>query len=435
MSKRIALVALIASIPLLAAAACSLKPDSTDDPSGANQSTTKHHNAADPAGDVPDVPPSFKHTSFLNDPKTLFKGLKKADFAEKGYHTTGSDSASVKEFDSPVKNQGSRGWCTAFAQVGAIENLVKHQYGDTLDLSEIDHWMHYQEYDIGASANAAKSQFIVPEEFYPYNGSKMPGYSTAAIAKMNSYRDLGSRSEVMTALKAGHPVVIGLDVDSSWESIGSDGRVDDYDGGSVGGHAVLVVGMKDDPSFGGGGYMTIKNSWSSKWGDRGYLYLPYAYCQNDSCYFVEMISADYKGHTPKPPDAPDAGPTPPPPTPDAGPTPPPPTPDAGPTPPPGGDPTAWDIDVVAEHDPAHPDRFKVKLYGHHPGDLAQVAEVTYDIDESFGDYEYWSVNSPANDFAVPFYYRTWSHHWQTKGAVVYLKSGNVLYLAGAPIDW
>ena len=439
LSIRIASVSLVASV--LAFAACSNGGDPGGGADlGASQHSSSRHNAPNPGDEVLDSKPTFKPTDFLNSHDSLFKGLKKADFKTTGYKTKSAGSASLKDYDTPIRNQGSRGWCTAFAQVAAIENLVKHNFGDALDLSEIDHWDHYQEYSIYSSATAAKSQFIVPETSWPYNGSPISGYESTAIAKLASYKELGSSDEVFAALRAGHPVVVGLDVNDSWNSVGSDGRV--YPGGSVlGGHALEVVGYQDDASWGGGGYMTIKNSWGSKWGDRGYVHVPYDYCSDGSCYFLEMTAADYKGHspTPPPPPTPDAGPAP---TPDAGPAPPPPPPpppppsdDAGPAPTPGAEPTAWDIDCIAEKDPAHPDRFKVKLYGHHPTDLAQVAQVTYDVDESFGAYEYWTVDLPKDDFAVPFYYRTWAHHWQTNGAVVTLKSGTVLYLAGAPIDW
>jgi len=47
----------------------------------------------------------------------------------------------------------------------------------------------------------------------------------------------------------------------------------------LGGHAVLAVGYDDNMSFGGGetGALVIRNSWGSKWGDKGYGYLSYRY--------------------------------------------------------------------------------------------------------------------------------------------------------------
>ncbi len=451
-------------------AACSLAERGDYSPEPAYDGPAKHKNAPAPTSDPSDAPLTYKHTSFLNDKKKLVNGLKPADFT--GVKTTGAGAGSVKEWDSPVKNQGSRGWCTAFAQVGAVENLVNHQYGEVLDLSEIDHWYHYEEYDIDASANAAKAKYITPETSWPYNGSPISGYESTAVAKMTTYRNLPKRDDVLAAINGGHPVVIGLDVNDSWESIGSDGRVTPG-GSTLGGHAVLVVAYKDDAAYGGGGYFTIKNSWGSKWGDRGYLYLPYNYCTWDDCYFLEMQTSDYKGHSPKPPapgptpdagppapPAPgDAGPAPPPPGGDAGPPAPPPpdddggapdpgpTPstdtgpippsDSGPAPTPGPDgPMARDFQCTAEYDPASPGRFKVRLNASaHPEYLNEISEVMYDVDESFGAYQYWSVDNPKNGFEVPFWYKTYAHHWSTNGAVIWLKSGKMLYISGATIDW
>jgi hypothetical protein len=36
---------------------------------------------------------------------------------------------------------------------------------------------------------------------------------------------------------------------------------------------------------------------------------------------------------------------------------------------------------------------------------------------------------------VPFYYKTYAHYWRTNGAVVRLKSGTLLRLAGAVISF
>jgi hypothetical protein len=189
---------------------------------------------------------------------------------------------------------------------------------------------------------------------------------------------------------------------------------------------MVVVGYQDDGEWGGGGYMIFKNSWGSDWGNLGYAKVPYSYCEKIGCYFIEVEGIEYKGEKPPPspgpsPSDPDAGP-------DAGP-------DVGPTPP-SPEPTADDIDCVAEHDPSSPDRFKLHLVAKDPSMLDQVAEVTYDTHETFGAYEYWTVDARGDDgFVTPFWYRTYAHHWRTNGATVTLTSGKRLYLAGALIEW
>jgi C1A family cysteine protease len=41
-----------------------------------------------------------------------------------------------------------------------------------------------------------------------------------------------------------------------------------------GGHAICIVGYDDSRNL-----FKFKNSWSKKWADKGYGYLPYAYIQ------------------------------------------------------------------------------------------------------------------------------------------------------------
>ena len=43
----------------------------------------------------------------------------------------------------------------------------------------------------------------------------------------------------------------------------------------MGGHAVCIVGYDDNK-----GTFKVRNSWSEKWGDKGYCYFPYKYILN-----------------------------------------------------------------------------------------------------------------------------------------------------------
>jgi len=371
--------------------------------------------------------------------KDLCRGLPKSDFKAQ-MKTTGEDgtsAASLQAFDTPVKSQGSRPWCTAFAQVGAIENIVRHGTSEITDLSEIDHWNHYREYSIFASVQAAQKTLIVPESSYPYYGAPISDYRSTAIGKITSWKSITTRADVRAAIRAGHPVIIGADLTDSWNHPGSNGKIS-KSGYFIGGHAILVVGYQDDAAWGGGGYLLMKNSWGSKWGDLGYARVPYDYCESNECYFLEIFGAEYGGKTITPSaPTPTPPPTPPPPDPppsDPPPTPPPPTPP--PDPPSGDEVTAYDIDVTARMDPAKANRFTLYLAEKKAGALAQVEKVTYDVHETFGFYyQSWTVTDPKGGFVIPFYYTTSTHHWRTNGAAVRLKSGKILALAGAVIDW
>jgi C1A family cysteine protease len=47
--------------------------------------------------------------------------------------------------------------------------------------------------------------------------------------------------------------------------------------GLLGGHALMCCGYKDSVWYAGGGYLIVKNSWGTGFGDKGYVFLPYAY--------------------------------------------------------------------------------------------------------------------------------------------------------------
>jgi hypothetical protein len=401
MSQRIALA--LSSLALLSTSACTAAIGG-EESSGPAQGEAPTSEASEVHDDAPVVEP----WAFLNDGADLYRGLDKADFSphfKDGADGSTPDGASLQGWDTPVKGQGSRGWCTAFAAVAAMENLVKHKFGVTADLSEIDHWDHYRVYNITASVKAAANKLIVPETSWPYWGSPIADYRSTAIAKVTAYKNLTSRAQVFDAIRNGHPVVIGLDLTSSWRSPGANGRISSS-GSIIGGHAMSVVGFQDDGSWGGGGYLTIKNSWGGKWGDLGYAHMPYDYCVKHDCYFIEISDVEYAGKT-----------------------------DPAPAPAPATEPTADDIDVEAEHDPASPARFKLHLVERKAGALAKVASVVYDTHETFGSYQFTTVKTATDGFVTPFYFKTYAHHWRTNGATVTLASGTVLHLAGAVIDW
>ncbi|MCB1105218.1 MAG: DUF4384 domain-containing protein [Opitutaceae bacterium] len=81
---------------------------------------------------------------------------------------------------------------------------------------------------------------------------------------------------VKKSLAEGSPVVIGFIVHKSFYRSGELWRQLESDGGATGQHgrhAMVVVGY-DDRKFGGA--VRVLNSWSPKWGDGGFVWIPYA---------------------------------------------------------------------------------------------------------------------------------------------------------------
>jgi len=87
-------------------------------------------------------------------------------------------------------------------------------------------------------------------------------------------------------LSAGWPFVFGFVVYESFESgiTAQTGIVSMPKKGEkvLGGHAVVAVGYSDDKKW-----IIVRNSWGSKWGDKGYCYMPYAY------FISSSLSSDF----------------------------------------------------------------------------------------------------------------------------------------------
>jgi C1A family cysteine protease len=126
-----------------------------------------------------------------------------------------------------------------------------------------------------------------PEVDEPYDISKfanMPSAKAVADAtafKIASYHRVYKVIGMQQALANGCPVVIGVQVYSSFEDdhVAATGLVPVPKRGEefLGGHCMLNVGYRIDKGFPGGGIFFVKNSWGTGWGDHGYCYIPFAY--------------------------------------------------------------------------------------------------------------------------------------------------------------
>ena len=72
-------------------------------------------------------------------------------------------------------------------------------------------------------------------------------------------------------------VVVGLRIESSWETLTGD-TLSDPTGNPIGGHAVAITG--GDRSL---GCFRIRNSWSENFGDKGSAWLPFSWIRLGVC--------------------------------------------------------------------------------------------------------------------------------------------------------
>lgn len=196
----------------------------------------------------------------------------------------------LRKYASPVKNQKNIGSCTSFAYGGSYElmrnEMAKGIYGnDEWDVSEL--FIYYNERDLGGHINQDSGAYMRDgcralykwgaglELFWPYITSKFKikpswqAYFAGRWTRIKGYYKCYNMDEVKLALSKGLPVNFGMTIYSNFYSYKS-GIYNKISGNYVGGHALSCVGYDDEKQA-----FIVKNSWSEKWGDKGYIYVDY----------------------------------------------------------------------------------------------------------------------------------------------------------------
>jgi C1A family cysteine protease len=224
----------------------------------------------------------------------------KIDTRDHPYRLTGATQPNIvdlRQYCSSIEDQGKLGSCTGNAIAGAIELLHKRQ-NRTLDISRL--FIYYYErkfigtvnYDSGAyirdGIKACYTYGAPTENLWPYNISKfrMQPHKTAIVdalkRKVTSYQRAVDFNQVIDSITSGYPVTIGFNVYSSFDSpaVAKTGIMPYPNVNKerlLGGHAVLIVGYnKTNNTF------IVRNSWGTRWGDKGYFYMPFKVIQNTS---------------------------------------------------------------------------------------------------------------------------------------------------------
>lgn len=198
---------------------------------------------------------------------------------------------------TPVENQGELGSCTANALVGNLEFLKMKSLQKEIDFSRL--FVYYNERVIEHTTNTDSGAQLrdgiktlakagdCTETVWPYDVSQFANeppeaaYAEALNYQILSYYRLQTLSEMKHTLSSGFPFVFGFAVYESFESIdvSKTGIVPMPQASEhmLGGHAVMAVGYEDETER-----FIARNSWGSKWGDKGYFYMPFSYLTNSS---------------------------------------------------------------------------------------------------------------------------------------------------------
>jgi C1A family cysteine protease len=262
----------------------------------------------------PDLPDFRDYTEETPDVRTVLAPTGVTAAAAKGARPCRLPAAvDLRDWASPVEDQGALGSCTAQAGAGVIEYYERKSFGHHVEASRLFLYKATRNLmkargDSGAYLRSTMGAMVLfgvlPEPYWPYTDAeeafdKEPPAFCYAFAQ--NYRTLlyfrhdaagVTRAAVLerlrTYLAAGHPAMFGFTVYSSVDQAETTGRIPVPFGREriEGGHAVVAMGYDDamavantsggEPSRGA---LLIRNSWGKGWGEKGYGWLPYAYVQ------------------------------------------------------------------------------------------------------------------------------------------------------------
>jgi len=236
----------------------------------------------------------------LNESSSQIKSILDRSTNLKTAKTTLSTCADLRQWFTPIENQGDLGSCTANAAAGLVEYYENKAYGKFLNASRLFIYKATRNLmgltgDTGASLRDTMKALVLfgapDEKYWPYvtaNFEKEPTafiYSLGQNFKAMQYYRLDVAGvtpqnllmSIKQKLSAGLPQMFGFSVYSSISGF-ADIPFPRSGDRLLGGHAIITCGYDDSRTIGGlKGALMIRNSWGTSWGNQGYGWLPYQY--------------------------------------------------------------------------------------------------------------------------------------------------------------
>ena len=215
----------------------------------------------------------------------------------------------LRQYFSPIEDQGALGSCTANAAVGLLEYFERKANGKFTDASRL--FLYKTERDLlgwtgdtGAYLRTAMEALALfgapPERYWPYDARpaasntrydvEPPAFCYAFGANYQGLKYFRldpagtaaaqALANIKAYLAAGFPSMFGFPVYPEYDNPLAGGLVA-YPGAgsrSRGGHANVAAGYDDNLMIGADkGALLIRNSWGTGWANAGYAWMSYKY--------------------------------------------------------------------------------------------------------------------------------------------------------------
>ncbi len=259
-------------------------------------------------GWIPDYPDIRDYTENTTEIKSMLK-------VGRSYKSkTMPEKVDLREWCSPIENQGMLGSCTAHAGVGMIEYYERKCFGKYMDASrlflyKVTRNLMKLKGDTGAYLRTTIGAMVLfgvpPEKYWEYTDDKEkfdiepPAFCYSYAQNYQTIKYFrhdppGISSDLVLEklklyLSKGHPACFGFTVYSSIREAENDGKIPfpSINEKIMGGHAVVAVGYDDNMEIINSynnkktlGAILVRNSWGVSWGENGYGCLPYEYVKS-----------------------------------------------------------------------------------------------------------------------------------------------------------